>query len=335
MEIKYSDTSVRWMEETLKKFKTKCEHELRKDEPTTTSMKILYHYTNLNSLNLILLNRNFLFSDFRYLNDSLEFEYGLHLTKNILDELRFNNKEKFLDKLISLTSDQQNINFYISCFSDIYTNLSLWRYYADDGCGVAIGVDSRFSFEQEQIEENPYLGKVNYGEASFNTSLYKLIGRVNSIINCQCFKRLDQNKQEAMEKALHAELAVFIITLSILIKHPSFKEEDEIRVLLIDGKYSRRDIHPMGFHYPRERRKECSLPFNHWGINETLSILNYTSTKEKRFLISTQLKKDNFKEIWIGPKCQPHIKGRIIKMINELGYDTSLMKIEQVNLPYQ
>lgn len=335
MQNKIPDISPPWLEKNLKDFSNKCFLELRKDETKTNSIKILYHYTNLNSLNLILLNRNLLFSDFRYLNDSLEFEYGLCLTKTILDELGFHNKEQFLNKLTSLTNNPQSINFYISCFSDIYTNLALWRYYADDGCGVAIGIDSNFALEEEQVEENPILGKVNYGENRFVASLHTLIRRVKTITNCQDFKRLDHAIQKKMELALHSELAVFIITLSILIKHPSFKEEEEIRLFLIDGKYSRMDIHPMGFIYPNERKMNCNSPYNHWNINEDLSIFNDRSNKEKRFLISTPIKKDNFKEIWIGPRCNPHIKDRIVKRIKELGYDTSKMRIEQVNLPYR
>jgi hypothetical protein len=97
--------SSEWAEDTLRSFSIKCLNELRKDESKTNSVKILYHYTNLNSLNLILSNRNFLFSDFRYLNDSLEFEYGLRLTESLLDELKINNKQKFLDTLISFTAN--------------------------------------------------------------------------------------------------------------------------------------------------------------------------------------------------------------------------------------
>jgi len=103
--------SSEWAEDTLRSFSIKCLNELRKDESKTNSVKILYHYTNLNSLNLILSNRNFLFSDFRYLNDSLEFEYGLRLTESLLDELKINNKQKFLDTLISFTANP-NIRWF-------------------------------------------------------------------------------------------------------------------------------------------------------------------------------------------------------------------------------
>ncbi|EHL31068.1 hypothetical protein [Legionella drancourtii] len=70
-------------------------------------------------------------------------------------------------------------------------------------------------------------------------------------------------------------------------------------------------------------------------INEDLLIFDDKSVKEKRFLLSTQLKEDNFKEIWIGPRCNPQMKNNICRMIKSLGYDISKIKIEQVNLPYR
>lgn len=319
-----------WEEKTINEFYMKCMNEVKKDDKNN-KIKTLYHYTNLRNLKLILSDRNFLFSDFRYLNDSLELHYGLDLINNIMIKLKFKHREKFLNKLRSLIDNPRNLNFYISCFSETPTNLSLWRYYGDDGFGVAIGVDNNFNLESDQ----PDCGRVKYGDRSFGASLSKLIKRINKITTCSKFKYLTQSNQESMESNLHAELANFIIIQSILTKHPSFKEEEEIRLFLMDGKYSRKAMYPKGFFYPIERIKSYSSESDHWNIKEDLSICPTTSVKEKRSLVSSSLKIENFKEIWLGSKCNSQVKKNIKELITSLGYDLSKIKIEQVDLPYK
>lgn len=322
-----------WMIDKIEFFHEKCQREYRNHD---YAHKTLYHYTNLDCLSKILANRTFYFSDFRFLNDSLEFEYCLDLTRKILNELKFQNKESFMNKLKSFTENPSHINYYVASFSEIHTNLSLWRYYADDGYGVAIGIDSEFIFEQEQLDDNPVISCIKYGERSFKSALCKLVNKINKIIKCNEFRKLDPPNQKKFRDSLESRLAVFIITLGILNKHPSFKEEEEIRLILTDGAYVKKDIYPNGFFYSSEKKISMNQDFPHWHINNHLKPESVRSQKEKRYLISSQLKKENFKEIWIGPKCCPQLKENLTDMLEALGFDIKKIKIEQESsLPYK
>ena len=109
--------------------------------------KTLYHYTNLHSLKAIVENQSFFCSNSAYLNDTKEYNYGLELFTKAFKEITVENGNDTSSKIVKaiLTGlEEKNIsNHFATCFSLEGDLLSQWRAYADDGKGIAIGLDRK------------------------------------------------------------------------------------------------------------------------------------------------------------------------------------------------
>ncbi|HEO1387818.1 TPA: hypothetical protein VAH76_003258, partial [Legionella pneumophila] len=113
---------------------------------------MLYHFTDIRALKNILENRELRFTYFKDLNDSREIYYGLEQIKQHLNNIDLRNKKLFLDMLESfIEPGNKNVNVFICSFSNSYNHLPLWRFYGDNGRGVAIAFDYNFPLENEDI----------------------------------------------------------------------------------------------------------------------------------------------------------------------------------------
>jgi hypothetical protein len=103
--------------------------------------KLIYHYTTLECLQLIVERQSFILSNSIYLNDKQEFYHGV---KKIIDALdRIKRSSTLIPILRKKLESINHSNKYVTCFSSQKDLLSQWRAYAEDGKGVAIGIDRK------------------------------------------------------------------------------------------------------------------------------------------------------------------------------------------------
>ena len=114
--------------------------------PKLPQPMILYHYTSLATLTNILHSNEFWLTDVRFLNDHTELKWGLELALDVSktwpDEL-LTGLEQALSDFLQLTVTSGSTRVLAACFSTERDDLAQWRYYGDDGRGVAIGFDAR------------------------------------------------------------------------------------------------------------------------------------------------------------------------------------------------
>lgn len=192
--------------EILNGFQTKCDELLSAAD--YKGSQLIYHFTSISNLEHIISKRQLLFTDYRDLNDCLEIEYRKNIVSEILSKTI---REKiFSDKLTSFIQED-NFTPYISSFSTDINNLALWRFYADDGLGVAIGFDPQLPMENESIEESPLLAKVFYGKVKIEKIIQKLKKRITTITKSHDFLRhSDKDKLE-----FHRQILVPVFIYSI------------------------------------------------------------------------------------------------------------------------
>lgn len=197
---------------------------------------ILYHYTTLSAMLSIFENQILWMSDFSTMNDPSEGKYIRSLIDNEIKDYRdvLRMEANWLD--IELQSNK----FYLTSFTLEGDNLNQWRSYADNGLGVAIGID----VNDEHILKIPNFT----GNATFSKCIYEedLQRRIIKDILDETHVSQDNNKYQKAWQQLARCSATF--------KHPSYVYENEYRLI-----YSQQGIMPKrivgGLHAPYGLRK--------------------------------------------------------------------------------
>lgn len=104
---------------------------------------VLYHYTNWASLLGILELGGFRATDWRMLNDSMEYRLGRDVLNGVIDGHRKSTHLRGIRAAIAKVesgSIEGSDSIFVVSFSEADDDLSQWRSYASDGQGVAIGI---------------------------------------------------------------------------------------------------------------------------------------------------------------------------------------------------
>lgn len=166
-------------------------------------------------------------SDSRKSNDYLESSWAdLQMEKLLANNSLISEKEK----IYFLENYNSNLkSHFIFCMSKNKDLLSQWRGYADDAKGVAIGFDSN-SFPNHGIPAHTHY------KPDMSSVLQEVIYENDEHLENlkQCFIRARQisefspsNKESSFGWSLSSQA----LALRPIIKHESFKEEDEVRLI--------------------------------------------------------------------------------------------------------
>jgi|tagenome__1003787_1003787.scaffolds.fasta_scaffold20506152_1 hypothetical protein len=188
---------------------------------------IVYHYTTLEGFKSIIENGFVWGSNFSYLNDSTEMQYGRDMIRQIVDEKGFFKNGRYSDEAKSIilgfleVLESINSHAYGACFSSHEDSLGQWRGY---GQGVAIG------FDRSQLQnfgvDGTFLAKVNYDPAIAKSIL-------SSLVDTYLNETLDHTQntdyagiKEALKYSFQASLEREVVS----IKHNAFSDEKEWRL---------------------------------------------------------------------------------------------------------
>jgi hypothetical protein len=193
---------------------------------------ILYHYCSASTFKAICETKTVRFSDINMMNDSSEMRYSYNIFEESASIL-INNEfplvgkigKGFFDKVDEVISPQQLVlHPVIACFSLTPDLLSQWERYGSRGSGFCIGISAK------ALKALPAtMGKV----------LYDRKKQIEEMRNALCAIFL-QNKEKGCSygSAFRTSCALLAAEMALL-KHPSFSEECEVRLIhVLDVHYS-------------------------------------------------------------------------------------------------
>ncbi len=186
------------------------------DEKTSP---LVYHYCSTDTFLAIIQNRCLRLSDINTMNDFGEMHWAYDKFIEAINADMDDYDQKFLDDVDGLMSGLQLISLpLISCFSMDGDLLSQWRAYADNGAGVALGLDTAL-LKKLAVRCGPVL----YDEREQVEYFRKFLNVANTF-----WKAAGDNIE------LKAKFREFMFVLAFdncLIKSPAFSEEKEVRLI--------------------------------------------------------------------------------------------------------
>jgi Protein of unknown function (DUF2971) len=226
----------------------------------------LYHYTNQTGFLGIIRSRQMWLTHTQYLNDRREFSHAVDLAKEevgnrLSAEPTASNKEILLAMKNALEPNVATINVCVCSFSKASDSLSQWRAYSRPS-GFAIGFPSNFLRE---IAQNGlfYFAPCVYEEQEQRQIIRAIVDEaVEDVLNPK--SESSESEFDYLERS--GDLVSYLHLYAPLLKHESFKEEEEWRIISpplfnhIDG-YDFREGRSLIIPYYKLRLKDASDEF--------------------------------------------------------------------------
>jgi hypothetical protein len=192
--------------------------------------EILYHYTTAGGLFGILQHKSIWATDARFLNDAQEIIYALDDTCEYLEERLSGEsigtpQHAVIGTAIEMLKEPDlPAAIYLSCFCEDGDLLSQWRGYAA-GQGYAIGFDAQELAAAHAFHHNRpqkvQLIPVTYGLEQERERLRAIISSV------------DLGSSDVRDAVADHFIVQNILPLLASVKHPSFREEQEWRLVCV------------------------------------------------------------------------------------------------------
>lgn len=221
--------------------------ETRQTEESVT--ETLYHYTDGAGLKGILENGSLWFSDYRRLNDPSELQHGIEIAGDVIRFMKTGPDARvgmFLDHVQELLTNPRVIEvseFFIASLSKRRDDLGQWRAYAADGRGYAIGFSPKlFKIDPSHTPaDNFFVSPVVYDiwEAfqRHELAIDEAAGifHETAIANEELMSDPEVGWPFAVDLAFEL-LADPLIWNCLTTKHPAFKHEQEIRLVIMGAR---------------------------------------------------------------------------------------------------
>ncbi len=291
-------------------------NDLNKDLPEG----IIYHYTSFAGLKNIVKERKLRHTDYRFFNDPTEIEYGQNIILQALSNTNIERRK--IERTRELFNDfGRQLHLYIACFSTEIKKLALWRYYASNGTGFAIGFNKNFHKAEKTsvITEKGCICNVIYG----NNNATNVINRfINGFLN--------SNDEQHFRRLLFKKLLIpHLIAILPLFKDDSFKDEHEVRLVYMEGKIVADPTTDQPFFFEDQDRQFIPITANHLPFVNTVKGNKPTVTPDK-FCDA------DISEIWVGPSCEFfEARSYIYNLLQEEGYDLKNIEIKPCQLSFR
>jgi Protein of unknown function (DUF2971) len=183
---------------------------------------VVYHYTSLEALHGIVKQGALWASDASHLNDRAELRYALENMRHLMSGSRHqSSNQQPLDAIFRPGLARQ----YVACFSKARDQLSQWRAY-----GRQIGVS--IAFDRSHLDSALRVQRGEIFDCRYLKSQEFSILREDLEIILQALSQPGalNEKGELINIAVQNELTQKVIKIATYIKHPSFAEEQEVRL---------------------------------------------------------------------------------------------------------
>lgn len=187
--------------------------------------KPLNHYCSEDAFRGILESKTLWFSDLTMTNDPRELSLGRTEVMDAFKHVRRNSalgeNGTFLSVIAARSEESfSNLQFLSCCFSNRMDSRSLWREYADQGKGFVI------SFRPTAILRIPArVQKVKYSDSNTQEAMRSIIRNIARPIAENHFGTGKDNTEFVTNSMID------VITAITSLKHNSWEEEDEIRMV--------------------------------------------------------------------------------------------------------
>ena len=183
----------------------------------------VYHYTTIEGVVGICTSRTIWATNVSYMNDASEYIYATQIIEEVTRAYAAHHPgfEGYLSACHQ-NPLELGLDVYAACFCEEGDLLSQWRSYARQGTGYAI----EFSWPKlrDRFPRNR-LGRVEYSEDTQRNVLNQIL---DSLAGDVSFVEPDQNRKLA---SIAAGLANALLTVRAFLKSPTFREEEEWRVI--------------------------------------------------------------------------------------------------------
>ena len=182
---------------------------------------VLFHYTNLSGAVEIATSRTLWLSKASYLNDYSEVKWFIQKMLHIIELLPQFDIPKTSLEVVETKVRSLEHDYFVCSFSEDGDLLSQWRAYGSDGAGISIGFRAEL-LSSVATDNNARLVKCVYSSAEQDRLAVSLI---LELLNCY----RDENPDEAKISDVLQAMKV----ASVACKSPSFSEENEWRLILL------------------------------------------------------------------------------------------------------
>lgn len=190
---------------------------------------VLYHYTTAHGFQAIIANRQLRATNFSFLNDPSEVQYGRELVeRTLVDRLdtAVPRYRAFFEFVISAFGVEMAAEVYVACFTKLEDDLSQWRAY-----GSATGERYSIGFDSEAIDALVW----SKAGASFHRVEYETPdqqAKIDDVLD-RSILFLDKNKVPPSRIAALADAAAKrLARIMPALKNPAYRREEEWRVVV-------------------------------------------------------------------------------------------------------
>jgi len=195
---------------------------------------LLYHYTTLSGLLGIVHSRSLWASDIRYMNDSAELRHAADLIRLEVQE-RTARRPEMADLLnhfvdwVSYRITNGNMLFAAS-FRSQGNLLSQWRGYSTHGKGVSLGFAASYIIDCA-AQQKFQIGRCIYDPTRQRCLISELVDAVEEHVASHMAGNEDRASLTSLYQTVFEKLESNMLRIAAILKHPSFREEREWRVV--------------------------------------------------------------------------------------------------------
>jgi hypothetical protein len=187
--------------------------------------EMLFHYTNLEGAHGILTSKQIWLTKIQHLNDAAELRYALELFRARVQDWSGDLPRAARDFLLETARQLDsflNANICLASFCTEGDLLSQWRAYSAAANGVSLAFAGGFLRQLSQ-HENFHIWKCLYRRDQHNQVIEDLIALLLDLYH-------DGGESRARDELMRHFSIVFLQVAPVL-KHPSFHEEKEWRII--------------------------------------------------------------------------------------------------------
>lgn len=196
----------------------------------------LFHYTSSSGLLGIAATKALWATHVRYLNDMAELSHAVDLARRLIDshlEQRARTDVDAPDEEILLREMRRYLGsastgIYVASLTEAMDHLSQWRAYCPPAGGYALGISSE-QLAAVAAEQRFFLAPCVYDKTTQRSILSEIIAHYLSLLARDTHVATSGHEQRI--KNLGVAFAREVSKYGAIIKHPSFREEREWRVI--------------------------------------------------------------------------------------------------------
>lgn len=181
---------------------------------------VVWHYTNAAGLIGILESGHFRGTNYAFMNDASELEYGRGVARQVLDALQEAGSgasffARMGEKLEQFTEDSE---IYLACFSELGNDLSQWRGYSSGPDRFSLGVTTAALQEREP---GAIMRAVEYDRAEQESEIREFLRKAWAVVDEQ---------ESHGEDAAATMLVPYLFDILCFYKNEQFAAEKEWRI---------------------------------------------------------------------------------------------------------